>query len=338
MRAIQIMKAGAPEQLRLQEMPLPEPAAGQVQISVRAAGINFADILARQGIYPDCPPYPCVVGYEVAGVVTDVGAGVDADWIGREVLALTDFGGYAEYSCVDVRYVWAKPPALSFAEAAAIPLNGVTAWALLVAMGGLQPEDTVLIHNAGGGVGLAALDIARHIGARTIGTASARKHDFLRERGCDECVDYRASDWPAQIMALTEDRGVELAIDPIGGPHWHRTACVLSKTGRMGVFGISGASAPGWRGKLNLVGMFLRTRPVHPVRLIRGNQGVFGVNIHAMYGEHARFDRWMRALLAGVEAGWYRPHVDQVFRFDQAAAAHAHVEARNSIGKVVLAP
>ena len=338
MKAIQIMSAGTTERLRLVEAPLPAPQAGEVQVSVRAAGINFADILARQGIYPDCPPYPCVVGYEVAGVITDVGEGVDADWIGREVLALTNFGGYAEYACVDVRYVWVKPASVSFEQAAAIPLNTITAWALLVAMGGLQSGETVLIHNAGGGVGLAALDIARHIGARTIGTASARKHDFLKDRGCDECVDYTQADWPAQVMSLTDGQGVELAIDPIGGPHWQQTVGVLAATGRMGMFGISGASASGWRGKLRLVGQFLRTRPYHPVGLIRGNRGVFGVNIHAMYGEHARFNQWMQQILAGVEAGWMRPHVDQIFKFDQAAAAHEHVEARGNIGKVLLVP
>lgn len=338
MRAIFITRQGGPEVLEVREIPEPTLGPLEVNIRVRAAGINFADVLARQGIYPGAPPFPCVVGYEVSGVVESIGAAVDPQWKGREVLALTDFGGYAEVAKCDVRYVWEKPAALSFENAAALPLNYITAWGLLVAMGGLARGDTVLIHNAGGGVGLAALDIAKHIGAISIGTASSRKHEFLEARGCNACVDYTRSDWPAKVLQLTGGRGVELAIDPIGGKNWAQTYSVLRPTGRIGMFGISSAAVGGLRAKLELLKLAVAAPFFHPLKLIPGNRGAFGINIHKMYNEHEKFSAWMGAVLSGVSDGWVRPHVDRVFKFDQAGAAHAHIEGRGNIGKVLLAP
>lgn len=336
MRAVYIARAGDPDVFEVRDEPEPAPGPGEVAIRVAAAGVNFADILARQGIYPDCPPYPCVVGYEVAGTVAAVGAGVDDVWLGREVMALTDFGGYAETAVVGVDYVWDKPPALSMAQAAAIPLNYITAWGLLVAMGGLKAGETVLIHNAGGGVGLAALDIARHLGAVTLGTASAGKHAFLGERGLDHAIDYRSGDWSARVLEITGGRGVELAIDPIGGRNWKASYRVLRATGRLGMFGISSASAAGLRGKLGLARLFLGAPLFHPARLIPGNVGVFGINIHAMYEEAAKMRSWMAEMLPGVEAGWLRPHVDATFPLERVGEAHAHIEARRNTGKVIL--
>ncbi|MGH8482054.1 MAG: zinc-binding dehydrogenase [Nevskiaceae bacterium] len=338
MRAIFIERSGGCDVLKVRQVDPPRPKAGELAIEVRAAGVNFADILARQGIYPDCPPYPCVVGYEVAGVVSAVGDGVERSWIGKDVLALTDFGGYAETCCVGAAYAWEKPASLSFEQAAAIPLNYITAWALLIAMGALARGETVLIHNAGGGVGLAALDIAKWTGATIIGTASARKHEFLFARGCEHCVDYGAGDWPAQVLRITHGRGVELVIDPIGGAHWRKSYGVLRKTGRLGMFGISSAAVGGFRAKLELLKLVVRTPLFHPLGLVPGNRGVFGVNIHKMYEESGKFRDWMAGILRGVQEGWVRPHVDRAFRFEEAAAAHAYIEGRGNIGKVILAP
>jgi len=338
MRAIYIERSGGYDVLKIRETDAPKPKAGELAIAVKAAGINFADILARQGIYPDCPPYPCVVGYEVAGTVSAVGDGVDRNWLGKEVLALTNFGGYAEVACVDAAYVWEKPARLSFEEAAAIPLAYITAWGLLVAMGGLSRGETALIHNAGGSVGLAALDIAKHRGAAVIGSASARKHEFLRNRGCDHCVDYTTAAWPAEVLRLTGGKGVELAIDPIGGTNWKKTYSVLRKTGRMGMFGISAAATGGFGAKLDLVKVALQSPIFHALKLVPGNRGVFGINIHNMYEESGKFREWMSAILRGVQEGWVRPHIDRVFRFAEAGAAHAHIEGRGNIGKVLLVP
>lgn len=338
MRQVVIPHPGGPEVLAVEEATAPVPAKGEVAIRVRAAGINFADILARQGIYPAVRSYPIVVGYEVAGDVITVGEGVDQSLLGKAVMALMYFGGYAEVVCVDAAHVWEKPAQLSYEEAAAIPENYLTAWVLLVAMGGLSEGDTVLLHNAGGGIGLAAMDIARHRGATIIGTASPRKHEFLKSRGCAHCVDYTREDWPAEILRLTGGKGVELAIDPIGGKNWKKTYSVLGKTGRMGMFGVSAAAVGGFQAKLALVKMVLGMPFFHPLRLMPGNRGVFGVQMHEMYEETDKLRRYMISILCGVTEGWVRPHVDKVFLFSEAAAAHTHIEGRGNIGKVLLVP
>jgi NADPH:quinone reductase-like Zn-dependent oxidoreductase len=335
MRAIFIERSGGCDVLNVRETAAPAPQAGQMAIDVRAAGVNFADILARQGLYPPAPPTPCVVGFEVAGTVAAVGRDVDPAWTGKEVIALLNFGGYAERVCVDAAHVWDKPAQLDFGQAAALPENYLTAWALLIGLGGLKAGETVLIHNAGGGVGLAAVDIARHAGATIVGTASARKHEFLRSRGVHHCIDYADRDWPGRVRALAGGRGVDLAIDPIGGASFKKSFSVLRKGGRLGMFGVSGAASGG---KLALAKVALSMPFFHPLRLMARNAGVFGVRMNEMYEETDRLREWMDAVLRGVREGWVRPHVDKVFRFAEAAAAHAHIEARANIGKVILVP
>lgn len=335
MQACEIRRNGGPENLVLCERETPQPGAGEVAIAVAYAGINFADILARQGLYPGAPPTPSVVGYEVSGRVSAVGEGVDPAWLGREVLALTNFGGYAQTAVVGVDYLWPLPPGLALDVAAAIPLNYITAAGLL-AMGGLAAGDTLLIHNVGGGVGLAALELAQQRGAQVLGTASGGKHALLRERGLAEPIDYRREDFVAAVRQRTGGTGVDLVLDPIGGAHWKRSLAVLRPSGRLGMYGISGASAPGLRGKLGLARLFAQAPWFHPARLIPGNRGVYGINIHAMYEQATLFRRWMAPVLEGVAAGRLQPRVDRVFALAEAGEAHAYIEARRNVGKVLL--
>ncbi len=338
MRAVVTTASGDVRVMRVEERPDPQPKPEQVIVRVKAAGLNFADILARQGLYPDGPPKPCIMGYEVAGTIEAVGADVDASRIGEAVMAMTRFGGQAELVAVPAAQTFPKPDHLSYEEAAAIPVNYLTAWALLVAMGGLQSDEAVLIHNAGGGVGLAALDIAKHIGAKTFGTASPGKHEFLRARGLDHPIDYRNQDWLPTLMSLTGNRGVELIIDPLGGGSWKQSYRALRSTGRMGVFGISVASASGITGKLRALKAILGMPRFNPIGLMNRNKGIFGLNLGHMWGEGEKVAGWMGEIMRGVAEGWVRPHVDRAFAFDQIADAHTHLESRKNIGKVVLVP
>lgn len=336
MKQVVITGRGGPEKLELREAPDPEPGQGEVRIRVEATGINFADILARKGLYPDAPPLPTVVGYEVSGVVDAVGDGVDSSWTGSDAVALTRFGGYADVVTVPARQAFEKPSGLSHEEAAAIPVSYLTAWQLLVVMGSLSPGETVLIHNAGGGVGLAAIDVARHVGATIYGTASASKHPFLLERGLDEAIDYRTSDWLAEVERLTSGKGVALVIDPLGGAHWKQSYRALRSTGRLGMFGVSAASASKLPGPLRLGKVALGMPLFHPVALMSANKAVFGVNLGHMWHEAELTATWMDAVLAGVTEGWVRPHVDRTFPLAQAGEAHAYIEDRRNIGKVIL--
>jgi NADPH:quinone reductase-like Zn-dependent oxidoreductase len=338
MRQIVTTANGGIEVLKVEEKPDPKPSAGDVLIRVKAAGLNFADILARQGLYPDAPKKPCVMGYEVSGVVESVGPGGDEKWIGKSVVAMTRFGGQSEMIAVKATQIFEKPESLSFEQAAAIPVNYLTAYALLAVMGSLQPGESVLIHNAGGGVGLAALDVAKRLSATTYGTASPGKHEVLRQRGLDHAIDYRNKDWLAELKRLTNNRGVELVIDPIGGGHWKKSYRALRATGRLGMFGISTASADGFKGKLGMLKAAWQTPWFHPFGLLNKNKGVFGLNLGHMWHEPEKVAEWMKVIIDGVGEGWIRPHVDKSFSFDQAGAAHSYMEARKNIGKVILVP
>src|SRR2546425_10383864 len=338
MRAVVTTRNGDVGAMKIEERPDPVPSKDQVLIRVKAAGLNFADILARQGLYPDGPRKPGVMGYEVSGIVESAGDEVDESFVGKPVIAMTRFGGQAELVVAPVTQILAKPETLTFEQGAAIPTNYLTAWALLVTMGGLKKDEAVLIHNAGGGVGLAALDIAKHIGATTYGTASTAKHEFLKARGLDQAIDYRKQDWLPVLMDLTKGRGVELVIDPLGGKSWKKSYRALRSTGRMGVFGMSTASASGIMGKLRAMKALAQTPRFHPLSLMNRNKGVFGLNLGHMWGEGEKVTGWTQEIVRGIQEGWIRPHVDRAFPFDQAADAHRYIEARKNIGKVVLVP
>lgn len=333
---------GGYEVLEVQEVADLVPKSSELVINVKASGINFADILARKGQYPDGPSKPCVMGYEVSGVVDSVGDEIKGDWVGKEVIAVTRFKGQAEQVAVQPSQVFEKPERLSFEEAATIPVNYITAHILIQVMGSLQPYESILIHNVGGGVGIAALDIAKHIGATTYGTSSQRKHDFLYDRGLDYAIDYRNKDWYEELMALTDGRGVELITDPLGGKEWKRSYKALRATGRLGMFGISSASKKGSSGGLKATWNMLKTvvqMPFyHPLPLLDKNRGVFGVNLGHLWHEPEKAQTWSNHILQGVRDGWVNPYVDTTFKFDEIADAHRYIENRKNIGKVILIP
>ncbi|HXZ00865.1 MAG TPA: zinc-binding dehydrogenase [Stellaceae bacterium] len=339
MRQIWITRHGPPEVLALREAAVPSPGAGEVLIAVAAAGVNFADIMARRGVYPDAPKPPCVVGYEVAGEVAALGPGAEQFALGQKVAALTRFGGYASHVAVPESQVFALPAGLDAAQGAALPLTYLTAYALVIALGRLGKGETVLIHSAGGGVGLSAIELAQIAGAEVIGVASAAKHDFLRRRGVRLLVDARAGDLAAQVKALTAGRGVDLALDPIGGRSWRQSLDCLAPLGRLGAFGFAAAAERQGRFlPLLRAAAGVPWLRFTPPALMNANLGVFGVNLGRLWGETATLRRWLADILRWQAEGKINPVVDRSFAFAEAAAAHAHIEARRNIGKVLLVP
>src|SRR3954451_6289496 len=211
MRVVALTGHGGPEVLRVEERPDPPVGPGEVRIAVKAAGINFADTMARVGLYPDAPKPPCVMGYEVSGEVETLGEGVSDFAVGDRVMAGTRFGGQAELVTVPADQVLPLPDRLSFEQGAAFPVNYGTAYAALIIMGSLREGDRVLIHAAAGGVGIAATQIARNVGATMIlGTASPTKHDAIRQQGVTDPIDYRNQDFAAETMRITGGEGVDL--------------------------------------------------------------------------------------------------------------------------------
>lgn len=333
MRQVWIPRTGGPEVLELREAAEPTPGPGQVRLAVEASGVNFADVMARRGLYRDAPPLPAVVGYEVAGRVDAVGAGVDPSWEGRDVVAMTRFGGYSTSVVVDAVTVAVRPAGLDAVTAASLPVVGLTAWMMLEVMGRVRAGDRVLAHSAGGGVGLAALDLAKRRGAWVAGTASASKHDFLRARGYDRLVDYTTEDF---AEALRGEEGFDLILDPVGGSSWRRGLGLLRAGGRLCCFGLSEST----QGRFGILGAALKIPwfAMSPPALIDRNLGVLGVNLGHLWDEAPRVRGWLDEVLGCVADGSLRPHVHAAVPFDRAAEAHAMLEERRNVGKVVLVP
>lgn len=338
MRQVVIPREGGPDVLELRESTDPMPKRGEMRIRVEASGLNFSDLLARLGLYPDRPKLPVVMGYEVAGRVDALGEDVDGDWLGRDVLALTRFGGHADVVCCPTMQVFARPSGMSAEEGAALPVNYLTAHQLLVVMGGLRSGESVLVHSAGGGVGIAALQVAKQIGAEVIGTASAGKHDFLKSQGMDHCIDYTREDFVARTLEITRGRGVELAIDAVGGSSFEKSYRCLARTGRLGMFGNAAMVTGMERSYFRMAGALVRTLRASwkATRLIGANKGVFGVNLGRLWNEADRVASWMEILLESYAAGAIRPVIAERFPLAEAAAAHRYLHERRNIGKVIL--
>lgn len=337
-----ITRHGEPEVLAVQQRPDPAVGPGEIRIEVRAAGINFADLMARSGVYLDAPSPPCVVGYEVAGEVESVGEGVESHSIGDRVMAGTRFGGYAELVTVPVGQALPLPDAFSFDQGAAFPVNYGTAYAALVIMGGLKASERVLIHAAAGGVGIAATQIARRIGAEIFGTASATKHEAIRAEGVDHPIDYRNRDFAAEAMRITGDTGLDLIIDAIGPSSFRRDYRILRPGGRLVMYGLSEVQT-GERRDIpavlrGLVRMPLATMPWwRSLQMMSENKGVFGLNMLKWWDDEG-LDRVLEPLAAGLERGEYAPVVAEAFSFDRAPEAHRLIAERGNVGKVVLTP
>jgi NADPH:quinone reductase-like Zn-dependent oxidoreductase len=334
---------GGPEVLQVQDRPDPSVGPGEVRIAVKAAGINFADTMARVGLYPDAPKPPCVMGYEVAGTVEAVGEGVTDHAVGDRVVAGTRFGGQAELVSVPAEQALPLPERLSFEQGAAFPVNYGTAYAALILMGGLRGGDRVLIHAAAGGVGIAATQIARNVGAEIYGTASPSKHDAIEAQGVSHPIDYRGHDFEAEVLRLTSGEGVDLVIDALGPTSFRKDYRLLRPGGRLVMYGLSEATKAGARdipaALKSLAKMPLATIPWwKSLALMNENKGIFGLNMLKWWEREGSLDRVTEPLMADLETGRLEPVIAEAFSFERAGEAHTFIAERRNVGKVVLFP
>lgn len=334
MQAVFISRHGPPEALELRETADPEPTKGQVRVRVRAAGINFADILMRQGLYVGAPLIPFVPGYEVAGEVEKIGPGVTKFRKGDRVYSVVSFGGYAQKVVLLARHALPIPSDRSFEEAAALPVNYLTAYHALYVLGNLRPGLRVLVHGVAGGVGLAAVQLARLRNAEIFGTASASKHVFVKGQGVREAIDSRKEDFEKRVMELTDGQGVHLVLDPVGGSSFPKSYRCLATAGLLVCYGVSASSAGPRRNPLRAVWAYLRSGLFSPLSMMLKNRGVVGFHLGLLgkgrlEGEMAEVHRlWVEGRL--------RPHVDRTFPADQAAEAQRYLQDRRNIGKILL--
>jgi NADPH:quinone reductase-like Zn-dependent oxidoreductase len=333
MRAVVITKYGDPSVVQVQERPDPVPGPGQVRIAVRAAGVNFADTLARVGLYEDAPKPPMVVGYEVAGEIAAVGEGVDAARIGDRVMAGTRFGGYAEQVVVGEADAIALPDALSFEQGAAIPVNYATAWAALFGFGSLRPGERVLVHAAAGGVGISALQLAKAAGVEVHGTASPGKHARLAELGIDRAIDYRRDGWWKGLDDY------DVVLDAIGGASFRRSYDLLAPGGRLIAYGASSVHEGETRSLRRALPQAARMfRGFNLVKQMSESKAVIGLNMLTLWDARGTLEPWIGPLAGALADGVVAPVVHEAVPFARAGDAHRILAARQNVGKVVLVP
>jgi len=325
MRAIRFEGAGDADVIRLVDEPMPEVRAKDVLVRLHAAGVNRADILQRQGLYGARPNYgdSLVPGLEIAGEVVEVGKEAEGYRIGDRVMAIVGGGGYAEYARVDSRMCIPVPGNLSYVQAAAIPEVFVTAHEALVHLGRLKKGGWALIHAAAGGVGSAAIQIARAVGAKSVFTASGEERIAgVIALGGTVGVDYKKNDFLAAVKEATRERGVDVVLDFIGGPYLDRNLHALVAGGRLVFVGTLGGK-----------------EAVLPIELVlyRHLRIIGTVMKSRSFAEKlAMTKRFRERWLGAFETGALQAVVDRVFPLEETAAAHRYMEASGNLGKIIL--
>jgi NADPH:quinone reductase-like Zn-dependent oxidoreductase len=332
MRAIVITKHGGPGVLEVQERPDPELGPGQVRIDVAAAGVNFADVMARMGLYADAPKTPCIVGYEVAGTVLELGDGVEGITHGQRVVAGTQFGGYASQVVVPASDVIALPDRLTFEQGAAIPVNYATAWAGLIGYGSLQRGERVLIHSAGGGVGISATQLAKHYGAEVYGTASPGKHARCLELGVDHALDYTKAGWEQGLPKF------DVILDAVGGKSFRTSYSLLRPGGRLVAFGASAVVSGQRKNLVTALRTVVRMPRFNLIKQMSESKAVIGLNMLSLWKDRQTLEPWIAPLRELLDDGTIEPVVAGEFSFEDAGAAHTMITERRNVGKVILTP
>jgi NADPH:quinone reductase-like Zn-dependent oxidoreductase len=343
MRAITQDALGGPEVLQLAQVPRPEPLPTEVLVRVHSAGVNPVDWKTREGggMAGALGEPPFILGWDVSGVVEEVGFGVHTLEVGDEVYGMPWFprqaGAYAEYVTAPSRQFARKPTGLDHDRAAAMPLAALTAWQSLVDAAHVEAGQRVLIHAAAGGVGIAATQIAKLIGAEVYGTASPAKHDAIRGFGVDHPIDYRTHDVVDEVRRIAgEEHPIDIAFDAIGGRSFRQSFALLRAGGRLVCFGASEVQAGERRSPLRALRVLAQMPRFNPLKLMRQSKSVIGLNMLTLWDERESIDDLLEPLRDWIAAGALRPVVAQEFRLDDGAAAHRYMHERHNVGKVVL--
>ncbi|MCI5058281.1 MAG: zinc-binding dehydrogenase [Flavobacteriales bacterium] len=336
MKAIQLVKYGNSEQAFKQvDIDAPKPEPHQVLIEVEAFGLNYADVMARAGLYDDAPPIPCVLGYEVVGRVTEIGKDVTTISVGDRVTALTRFGGYAQFAVTDERAACRIPDDMDTGVAVAIATQYCTAYHAACDLINLHEGEHILIHAAAGGVGTALTQLAKWKGCTVYGTASnPEKIKYMKENGVDHAINYKTQDFVAEIKKLRKE-GIDIVFDSIGGKTFKKSKDLLSPGGR--IIGYGSAERSGGNKIMSGIKLLLGFGFFNPAFLIMKSQTMIGVNMLRIADHQPQvIKRCMNEIVTLVNDGTLKPHVGGRFKVDEIAAAHDFLSKRQSVGKIVV--
>lgn len=328
-------KAGAPETMRIESFEASAPGRGEVAVEIAYAGINFADLLQRLGLYNPRPPYPFTPGYEASGTVVGLGEGVDHVNVGDAVIAVPGTGAQTSHLVCSAERVIRIPEGISLQAAAAMPVTYLTAHHMLHHLGRLTSSEAVLIHGGGGGVGTAALQLCRWAGVERVwATASAGKADIIRSFGGIP-IDRHAEDFVDVVRRGTNGEGVDHVLDPIGGAHLVRSLSACREGGKVYTYGMSTFAPTQKRRPIRTALAWLRRTEIDPIRLMTRNRALFGVHMGTWSRQEVLFSQ-MERLVEGVMEGHLDPVIDSVVPLEEAVEAHRRLHDGKNIGKVLL--
>lgn len=321
---IQFEQYGGPEVLHYIEKERPKPGDNEVLVEVKAIGVNYADTARREGQYVVPTPLPYVPGSEVAGVIAEIGSNVKRFKVGMRVSALIESGGYADFVALDEKMLIPVPEEVDFEQAVALPLQGLSAYHILKTMGRLEEGETVLIHAAAGGVGAIAVQLAKLFGAgKIIATASsAEKLEHAKAMGATHLVDYTKENWVDEVKSITDNKGVDLALEMVGGEVFNKTLKCLAPFGRLVIFG----AASGEQAQFT------------PGQLMKKNQSVIGFFLPQIMRKPELFQQSFKELLGYMANGKVKLTIGGSYSLAEAAEAHRLLQSRKTIGKLVLKP
>ena len=337
MNAAYLIKYGNAEKaFKIRKADKPQPNPNQVLIKVEAFGLNFADVMARLGLYKAAPPLPAILGYDVVGEIEAIGTNVNHVKLGDRVIALTKFGGYAEFALADKEVVYKIPNSFSAGVAVALATQYSTAYFLSHHMANLQENDTVLIHAAAGGVGTALVQMALHKKCIVFGTCgSDEKVAYLKKNGVHYPINYRKNDFEEAVRKVIGKKGLDAVFDPVGGKSVKKDYRLLRAGGRVFSFGVSSMNqAKNIFGKIRVLWQF---GLYHPLQFLSGSKGMIGINMLKVAEENPeKIAKVMQEVIRLTEEGILMPHVGGEFQVEQLAEAHAFLESRKSMGKIVV--
>ena len=337
MRAVEVSKFGPPEVLRIVEIPRPAVGEREVRVRVKAFGLNFADIFARLGYYPAIPKPPFIPGLEFSGVVDEIGNQVKGFRRGTRVFGFTKLKAYAEYVSVPAEMLTRMPSRMSFDDGAAIGVTFLTAFHALVTLGQIKKGERLLLHAAAGGVGTAALQIARHLGAAIYATVgSDAKMEIAKVHGADLVINYSEEDFAAIIRKETNGIGVDVVLDSVGGRTMRKGWKLLAPMGRYILYGFAAAAGRKGVSKIRATIEAASVPLLYPPSLVSKNVSFSGFNLFFLFDKTDYLREAMKTMLAWYGQGIVRPVIGAVFPFEKIREAHEFLQSRQSIGKVVV--
>ena len=336
MKEVIIKKFGPPEVLQIRERPTPFPKSNEVLVRNHFTGVNFSEIMARMRLYPGVPKPPATLGAEACGVVESIGEDVTQFKPGDRVMLFCRFNSYATHIVADEKMVMALPKEFSMEEGAAFPVVYITAYMMMFDLGNFRKEETILIHGAGGGVGTAAIQLAQSTNGNIIGTSSKWKHTKLKEMGVSNCIDYNTENVMEKVMKYTDNRGVDLIIDPVGGENWKTSYKCLAPLGKLNVYGdqnfVKGKSFSLYTTLKEVFSM----PKYKPMDLMSKNKSIMGYHLGRLEGAEDKIQRAVTELYKLVQNGKLSPIIDKVFPYSESHKAHGYIQDRKNFGKVLL--